>query len=322
MSEPTCVAITGIDTFWGAALAERLLARARPPRIIGLDLQRPLRLAGRVDFRRVDLTAPTADVELAELLAEEGVQALMHLAFRHSPTPDLEEDHELETIGSLHIMNAVASAKLHRLVVASSTMLYGPSATNPNFLSESHPLAGHPDAHCVQNRVEVEGLLDGWIARHPDTEVTVLRSCWSLGPGYTDHVTRFFDRPVIPTMIGYDPLLQFVHEEDLLEVYEEALCASHPGVFNVVGRGVLPLSTLVALAGKRRLPLPAALLYRASSYPSQGQTGDRPAGFFDYLRYLWVADGERGWKEFGEPIYSTREAWMSFVSSRRLQAYR
>ena len=322
MSEPGCIAITGLDTYWGAHLAERLLERPSAPRVVGIDLHRPLRLAGRVDFHRVDLTHPTADVALAELLTNEGIEALIHLAYRSSPTPDLEEDHELETIGSMHVFNAAGFAKLRRLVVASSTMLYGPRPDNPNFLAEDAPLAGHADAHCVRNRVEVEALLTGWADRHPDTEVTVLRSCWTMGPDYTDHVVRFFERPVVPTMLGYDPLMQLLHVDDLLDVYERAVCEAHPGVFNVVGRGVLPLSTLIALAGKRRMPLPAPLLYRVSSYPAQGQSGDRPAGFFDYLRYLWVAAGERGWREFGEPLYSTREAWMSFVSSRRLQAYR
>jgi hypothetical protein len=88
-----------------------------------------------------------------------------------------------------------------------------------------------------------------------------------------------------------------------------------------VGRGVLPLSTLLALAGKRALPLPPQLLYRMSYHPSW-QTGDQPAGFFDYLRYLWVADGARGWQAFGEPLYSTKEAWIAFVSSRRMRRYR
>lgn len=322
MSAPSCVAITGLDTYWGTQLAERLLERVPAPRIVGFDLHRPLRLAGRVDFHRFDLTDPTADAQLAELLASEGVEALIHLAFRTSPTADVEEDHELETIGSLHVMHASASAKVRRLVVASSTMLYGPRAVNPNFLSESHPLSGHPDAHCVRNRVEVERLVADWALRHPDTQVTVLRSCWAMGPGFTDHVSRYFERDVVPTILGHDPLLQLIHADDLLAVYEEALTGSHPGVFNIVGRGVLPLSTLLALAGRRRLPLPAALLYRASSPPAQGQTGDRPAAFFDYLRHLWVADGERGWQEFGEPVYDTRETWMSFVGSRKLQSYR
>ncbi len=322
VGEPACIAVTGLDTFLGQRLVERLLARPGGPRVLGIDLQRPLRFAGRIDFQRVDLTNPTADGQLARILLDQGVEVFVHLAFRRSPTPDLEYDHELETIGSLHVLNACAAAKLRRLVVSSSTMLYGARPDNPNFLCETHRLAGHPDAHCVQNRIEVENLLARWTPRHPDTEVTVLRRCWVMGPTYTDHVVRYFERPVVPTMMGYDPLLQFVHEEDMLDVFEQAARASHPGVFNVVGRGVLPLSMLLALAGKRRLPLPAPLLYRLSNYPSQGQTGDPPAGFYDYLRYLWVADGEQTWAEFGEPIYSTKEAWISLVAARRLERYR
>jgi hypothetical protein len=85
---------------------------------------------------------------------------------------------------------------------------------------------------------------------------------------------------------------------------------------------VLPLSTLLRQGGKRILPLPPPLLYRMAYYPSQSQTGDPPAAFYDYLRYLWVADGRRGWEVFGEPVYTTKEAWISFISSRRMRRYR
>ena len=71
----------------------------------------------------------------------------------------------------------------------------------------------------------------------------------------------------------------------------------------------------LALAGKRSLPLPARLL-NGLMQPVV-RTGDSPDAFFDYLRYLWVADGERAWQAFGEPVYSTKEAWISFVTSRR-----
>ncbi|MDG2050883.1 MAG: NAD-dependent epimerase/dehydratase family protein [Myxococcota bacterium] len=318
MKSPSRIAVTGLNSEDGVRIVERLLSRDPAAKIMGLDLSRPLRLAGKIDFHALDLTSPTADVVLAERLAAEGVEVLVHLAFRSSPTPDIEEDHELETIGSLHVMNAVAAAKLPRLVVSSSTMLYGARPDNPNYLSESHALRGHPDAHCVQNRVEVENLLADWSARNAETEVTILRSGWVVGPSRSNYISRFFEAPVIPTVLGFDPLLQLLHEDDLLDVYEESILHSHPGIWNVVGREALPLSTLVALAGKRRLALPSPLLYRATDFPSIEQTGDRPAGFFDYLRYLWVADGERAWAEFGDPVYSTQEAWSSFVSSRRL----
>ena len=321
MSDVDCIAITGLDTDFGEALATRLLERPSPPRIVGVDLHRPLRLAGRIEFHEIDLTDPTADGQLATVLADEGVEAVAHMAFRSTPSADLEYDHELETIGSLHLMNAAGAAKVRRLVLCSSTMVYGPRPDNPNFLSEDRLLAGHPEAHCVENLREAEELAAKWDEAHPDAELTVLRRCWVMGPNVDDRVTRFFDRPVVPTLLGYDPLLQFVHEEAYLRVLEAAVTESHPGVFNVVGRGVLPLSVLLAIAGKRSLPLPTPLLYRLSDVPTQGQIGDPPGGFFDYLRYLWVAEGQRGWDEFGEPDYTTREAWISFVASRRLAGY-
>ena len=322
MNSPGVIAITGLGSYLGRSLVRRLLQRSPELRIVGLDRRRPFRLDPLVRFHSVDLKEPTADSRVAEVLAEERAEAVVHTAFRSEPTADLEMDHELETIGSLHVMNACAAAKVRRLVVASSTMLYGPWPDNPNFLREESPLRGHPDAHSVNDRVEVESLLADWMTRHPDTEVTVLRTCWILGPHYSDRVTRYLSLPVVPKLLGYDPLMQFVHEEDCLHAFEAATLAPHPGVFNVVGRGVLPLSTILRLAGKRVLSLPAPLLYRMAYYPSQSQTGDPPDGFYDYRRHLWVADGARGWDAFGEPFYTTKEAWIAFVSAIRMRRYR
>jgi len=322
VSGPGIVAIVGANSFVGRGVALRLLARGQGPRVVGLDLRPLPRQPERVRFHEIDLTDPAADGRMAEVLERERVEVVLHTAFRTDPTPDLELDHELDTIGSLHVMNACAAAKVHRLVVASSTMLYGAWPDNPNFLSESHPLRGHPDAHAVRDRIEMEHLLADWRERHPDVEVSVLRACWVIGPTFRNRVVDYFSLPVVPVPLGYDPLLQLLHEDDLLDAFERAVLASCPGVFNVVGPGPLPLSTLLRLAGKRALPLPGALLHPLAYYPARGQTGDPPAAFYDYLRYLWVADGRRGWDVLGEPSYTTKEAWVSFVSSRRMRRYR
>ena len=64
------------------------------------------------------------------------------------------------------------------------------------------------------------------------------------------------------------------------------------------------------------------MLHRVAAALAQARTGDPPAGFYDYLRYLWVADGEKGWEAFGEPSYTSKEAWISSVSARRMRHYR
>jgi UDP-glucose 4-epimerase len=313
---PAGIAITGVRTFLGRRLAERLAGGDAT--VVGLDLFRPQSLLPPVRFQPLDLTGPAAAAQLAEVFRKESVDVVVHTAFRREPTPDLEADHELDTIGSLHVLHACAAAGVKRLVIASTTQVYGARPDNPNFLTESHPLRGHPHAHSVQNRVEMEGLVADWARRHPEVTVSVLRPCWIFGPSYQDAAVRYFARPVVAVPMGCDPLIQLVHEEDVVAAFEQAALAAHPGAYNIVAEGVVPLSVLLRSAGKRVLPVPPRLLRRLNAIPSQAQTGDPPDGFTDYLRYLWVADGARGWAAFGRPLYSTRETWSSFVGARRL----
>ena len=144
----------------------------------------------------------------------------------------------------------------------------------------------------------------------------------SSAPSYWSRVVRYFALPVVAAPLGYDPLLQLVHEEDCCAPSSRPRCAR-----------IRASSTSSAAACCRS---PRCCVWRASArcgcrrrcstgsryFPSQSQTGDPPAAFYDYLRYLWVADGRKGWDAFGEPHYSTKEAWISFVSSRRMRRYR
>lgn len=322
MSEPGVIAVTGLRTPIGRQLVPRLLAASPSRRVVGLDVRRPPRFDERAHFVQVDLTSPTADGRLAEILHDQQAEALIHLAFRADPTPDAEADHELETVGSFHLLNACAAAKVGRIVVQSGTQLYGAYPDNPNFLTEAHALRGHADAHAIRDRIEMESLVSAWSARHRDVDVTVLRHPWIFGETYWNQVVRYFALPVVAVPLGYDPMMQFIHESDIVDVFEKAVLASHPGIFNIVGSEVLPLSHYLRLAAKRVWRLPAPFLDRLAYFPSESQTGDPARAFFDYLRYVWVADGTRGWDAFGEPRYSSREAWISFVSSRRMRRYR
>ncbi len=311
-------AITGLRTFLGRRLAERLVPHGP---VLGLDLHGPQGLPPSVELHEIDLTRPDAATGLVDVLAKRDVQTVVHLAFRRRPTADLEADHELDVLGTVHLLGACAAAGIRRLVVGSTTMVYGARADNPNHLRESHPLRGHPHAHAVQNRVEVEELVARFATERPGTVVTVLRPCWIVGPTYRDPIVDYLARPWVPVLLGYDPLLQLVHEDDCLHAFERAAREQHPGAFNVVAPGVLPLSALIRGAGQRVLQVPPAWIHRLRAFPSQAQSGDRPEGFYDYLRYLWVADGEKGFRAFGPPSYDTREAWMSFVSARRMRRY-
>ncbi len=320
---PRCLAITGLDTFVGGRLAERLLQGSDPPEIIGLDLRAPRRLDGRIRFHRVDLTEPTADSLIAEIFEKERCEAVLHAAFFTRPTSDRAYAHELEVIGSLHVMNAAAAAHVRKLIVPSSARVYGAYPDNPNFLSEEHPLRAHPDSPSVRDRAEMEQLLALFAERHPQMVVTSLRPCWVMGPSIDSEAVRHFDRARVTIPLGFDPLMQMLHEDDYLRALELALLRDVSGPINLAGSGVLPLTTLLRVAGKNTRAVPHPILYRMGYLPALWREGGAPAGFYDYLRFLWVVDTKRATSELGFTAeYTTKEAWMSFVVSRRLRKYR
>jgi UDP-glucose 4-epimerase len=210
---------------------------------------------------------------------------------------------------------------VRKLVVTSDAEVYGARADNPALLTEFQPLRPGLGAHQAIARAEVESLLRSFASRRRDVVVTSLRPCWIMGPTLDDpRVRRLSSRRVL-TPLGYDPLMQFLHEQDWISAIELALRREARGAFNLAGDGALPLSTLLRLAGVSSLPLPRALLEALGGvgWPD----GEPSHGWYDYLCFPWVLDVRRARVELGfHPRYSTREAWLSAFLARRLERSR
>src|SRR5260221_7953443 len=138
------VAITGAYSFVGAELTRRLEADRRCAKILAVDVRKPTFPLTKTQFHKIDLTMPTADADLAALWKSQGVDTVVHAAFLSTPTHNTAWAHELESIGTMHVLNAAGEAGVRKLVLFSTTLVYGASPANPNFLDESAELRGHP----------------------------------------------------------------------------------------------------------------------------------------------------------------------------------
>src|SRR5262249_10292040 len=240
--EGRVVAVTGARSFVGAELLKRLEEDPRYARVLAIDIRKPANPLEQTQYHKGDLTPPTADADLAALLARDAVDTVVHAAFLSSPTHAAAWAHELEDVGTMHVLNACAEARVAKLVVASTTMVYGAHARNPNFLTEEHELKSRPASPYIDDKVGAERQVARFAVENPGTLVTVLRAAPTLGPTIQNYVTRFFARPVAPRLMGYDPLLQFVHEDDLADAFKLAVDSDAGGAFNIVADGVLPYS--------------------------------------------------------------------------------
>jgi len=114
-----------------------------------------------------------------------------------------------------------------------------------------------------------------------------------LGTFSQSMMSRYLRLERVPTLMGFDPLLQFIHEQDVCEAIALALQYGLQGAFNVVGPGQVPLHTAIRETGGRALPLPEPLfrpilarLFRFGLLPW-------PEGAFDFLKFPVTLSGRR-----------------------------
>ena len=311
------VAVTGANGYIGTLAVPRLLASPRIGRVLALDLTEPEHSHTRLSYAPLDLARANAVEELTAALERARVEVVVHLAFFSSPVRDSAFAHEVEAVGTGHVLAACAAARVRALVMSSTTLVYGAQPQNPNFLVEDRPLPAHALSRYVADKIEAEQQVRAFRRAHSALRSTVLRFAPIVGPTVDTPISRYLGSRVAPTVFGYDPLIQVVHEDDAAEAIILAVLSGKSGEFNVCARGVVPLSAALRLTGAKALPLLLPVATSAlKAFNALGVTAV-PTRLLDYLRFLWVADGRKAERELGfRPRHTTREALLSFAKAR------
>lgn len=322
-AEGRVIALTGSASFLGRNLVGLLEEDPQVRSVIAIDVKPPVTSGPKTRLHEVDLTAPSSEERVAEILAAEGVDTLVHLAFLSSPTHATAWAHELESVGTMHLLHAARQVSLRKIVLWSQTILYGAHPTNPNFLTERHGLRAESDDPFFADKIAAEREVLAFGGKSKGSVCTILRTAPIVGPTVQNYVTRYFAQRAVMTLLGFDPLWQFVHEVDAIAAFKLAIDRDFPGVFNIVGDGVLPVSTIVRMAGRVALPVFHPLAEMMVSAAWAAQIADVPPSFLRYLRYLCVADGDKAARVMGfRPAYTTREALLDYLSAQRLRDVR
>lgn len=314
------IALTGTASFLGARLLRRLAETKGPEKLLVVDVAAPP-AALDVRHRAVDLTEPAADQRLLDVFREEKVETVLHFAFYTGPRRDTAHAHELESIGTLAVLAAAAAAGVGRVVMRSFTAVYGARGQNPAFLTEDRALQPDPVLAWARDKLEAEQHAASFARRYPDLKVAVLRFAPLVGPRVHTFYTRILDRRVVPVLMGYDPLVQMLHPDDALAAAEAAVERPVAGAFNVVPSRPIPLLTALHLAGKIPVPVPHLIAYPLADLMWSAGVGEAPGRFCDYVRFPFVADGERARRELGfSPRHASRDALLAYLGYRHPRA--
>ncbi len=313
------VLITGVSRYLGGRLAAALAADPSVDRVIGLDsiAPRPADQArlGRTEFVRADIRNPL----IAKVLSQARVDTVVHASVLAAPRAfGRTSMKETNVIGTMQLLSACQrSETVRRLVVKSTTAVYGSGPRDPAVFTEEMTAKRGTDPGYAQDAIEMEGYVRGFARRRPDVEVSVLRLASVVGPEIDSPFVKYLSVPVVPTPFGFDARLQLLHEVDAVEVLRRATVAPHPGVYNAAGDGVVMLTQALRMARRLRLPIPGPALSAASSIVGNSGLTQFAAEQRGYLNYGRVVDTTRLRTEFGyRPRFTTREALESHFASR------
>ena len=224
---------------------------------------------------------------------------------------------ELNVIGTMQLLAAAQQAPgLRHLVVKSTSTVYGASNRDPSMFTEEMEPRRAPRSGYSKDAAEVEGYVRGFSRRRPDVRVTLLRCANVIGPQVQSPITSYFRLPVVPTVFGFDPRMQFLHEDDLIGVLQHATLDGAAGVFNVAGDGVLMLSQAVRRLQRPSVSLPGFAVGSLGSALRQARLADFSPEQLSFLTYGRGIDTTRMRTELGfEPRWTTAEAFEDFSRS-------
>ncbi|MER7353347.1 MULTISPECIES: NAD-dependent epimerase/dehydratase family protein [Nonomuraea] len=302
------VAVTGASSGIGRELVAKLATNADFRRVVAIDEQRGD--VQDVTWRVIDVRDPL----LANRISD--IDVLVHLAGDYALDSDPGERRAYNLRAAQTVLTASAAARVRRVVLVTSAMVYGAAPENDVPLPEDSAVAAEPDTGVVGDYLEIEALVRRAARSHPGLEVTVVRPAAIVGPGIDTVITRHFESPRLLTVKGCTPRWQFCHVDDLLSALELAARGVVTGVVAVGSEGWLEQEQVEELSGIRGFELPAGLTFGTAQRLHRLGITPAPATDLHYVVYPWVVDcanlREAGWK----PAWSNEAALEQLLELR------
>ncbi|GGI05647.1 NAD-dependent epimerase/dehydratase family protein [Egicoccus halophilus] len=319
MTEGRRVLLTGAAGDLAGLLATALARREDVELVVGVDVRDPHPELAVDEFVRADVRNPL----VGATLHAHRVDTVVHLSTASTPGPSGSRSlmKERNVIGAMQLFAACQNAPtVRRFVLKSSTAVYGSEHTDPVSFRETDLPRTPPRHGYAKDASEIEGYARSFARRRRDVDLTILRFANLLGGRIDSSFHALFSLPAVPTVLGFDPRLQFCHEEDAVAVLERAVAGAPPGIYNVAGEGVVYLSQAIRLAGRLPAPVPQPFVDAVASLVRRNRHVDLSPEQLRFLRFGRAVDITRLREEFGyEPRHTSRSAFEDFVRRRRIR---
>jgi UDP-glucose 4-epimerase len=311
------ILITGVGSTIGCSLAAALERDPEVEHVVGIDTRTPPGALERTEIVDADIRNPV----ISKVVPQARVDTVVHNQIVRFPSPGMSPRamHDINVIGTLQLLAACErSDSIRTIIIRGSAGIYGAEPHAPQFFREDMTRLFALRTRFQRDVAEIENYFQTFARRSPGVTCSVLRYQPAIGPSLDTQITRYLSLPLVPTYLGFDPRLQFIHERDALGALLAVVRQPPRGAVNVAGPGTIGLVRMVRLAGKPMLPIASPLFGAVTGAAQRAGLLSFSDDFRRLLRYGRGVDVRRLTREVGfRPRFSTPEAVGDYLAGQR-----
>ena len=244
------IVITGISTVMGRSVAERLLGRGHT--VYGIDIRPWPNAPKEIEIVHNDIRKKPAE----ELFRTKLPDAVIHMASVAHFSQNYAQRYRTNLESTRTVFLYCRTYGVKQALFVGRHTVYGADPDASLYRTEQDPPLGGLTFPELNDLITADLYSASALWRYQDITTTLLRIVYTLGPSRRGTLANFLKGPGVPTVLGFDPLFQFMHEDDAITAIVTGLESKLHGIYNVAGPQPVPLSAIVDKTGRIAIPIP------------------------------------------------------------------
>ncbi len=279
----------------GGALAKKVIEKLKKNyKIIAVDFRNKVDLGIPVESYKVDFNKRIFE----DIFREHEFEGLIHLGRIGASELNRFTRFNANVIGTRKLFDLCKKYNVPKTLVLSTYFVYGASPYNPSLLDEKTPIKASELTMDLVDTVELDNLANIYMYKYPELNITILRPCNIAGPGVRNTFSKLLASKFSPVVLGFSPLMQYIHIDDMRDAICNAFEKNIPGLYNVAPDDYISFQDAIKQSGSTPIPVPSippALTFRIAGLV---KSAIFPPYLLNYYKFPVIIDGSLFAKTF------------------------